>query len=114
MEFFPDPEEPYILLTDVSKQIQSGVLTQVRITKINDKDVKLFLPNTFCQWNIYRFPEKWATLTKEAYMIYMVFKKLSDYLYDANVAINCNHALVHKFLTAYTLNSKVNIWAQRC
>ena len=38
----------------------------------------------------------------------MVFSKLSSYLYDARVTVNCDHAPLYNFSSAYTLNSKVN------
>ena len=40
----------------------------------------------------------------------MEFKKLSYHVYDVKVTIKCDHTLLHKFLTAHTLNSKVNNW----
>ena len=39
----------------------------------------------------------------------MTFKTLYYYLYDFKVAIKCDHAPLHEFLTAHTLNSKVNV-----
>ena len=47
---------------------------------------------------------------KEAYENYMAAKKLSYYLYSTKVIIKCDHATLHKFLTAHALNSKVNNW----
>ena len=40
----------------------------------------------------------------------MTFKRLSYYLYDAQVITKCNPALLRNFLTVYTINSKVNNW----
>ena len=54
--------------------------------------------------------KNWATLTKEAYIIYMTFKKLSYYLYDAKLTIKYDHTPLCKLLMAHTLNSKVNNW----
>ena len=54
--------------------------------------------------------QKRATLTREAYMIYMAFKKLSHYLCNAKVTTKCDHASLHKFLTTHTSNSKVKNW----
>ena len=52
----------------------------------------------------------WATQTKEAYAIYMAFKKLSYNLHDAKENIACYHTQLQKFLTAHNLNSKVINW----
>ena len=49
-------------------------------------------------------------MTKENCAIYMAFKKLLYYLYNAKVMNKCDHAPLCKFLTADTPNSKVNNW----
>ena len=53
----------------------------------------------------------WATLTKEAFAIYMSVKKLSFYLTDAQILLRSDHKPLEKFLQKNTLNSKVNNWA---
>ena len=44
---FLDPNKPYMLYRDASKHDWSGVLTQERLTKVNDKDIVFFLPITY-------------------------------------------------------------------
>ena len=51
--------------------------------------------------------KNWATLTKEEYTIYMTFKKVSYFLYDAKVIIKFHHAPLWRFLTAHIFNVKV-------
>ena len=53
----------------------------------------------------------WATLTKEAYAIYMSVWRLSFYVMDAEVTIRSDHLPLKKFLNKQTMNSKVNNWA---
>ena len=53
----------------------------------------------------------WATLTKEAYAIYMSVKKLSFYIDTAKVTAKSDHLPLKKFLEKNTMNSKVNNWA---
>ena len=53
----------------------------------------------------------WATLTKEAYAIYMSVKKLSFYIDTAKIIVRSDHLPLKKFLEKNTLNSKVNNWA---
>ena len=53
----------------------------------------------------------WATLTKEAFAIYMSIKKLTYYLEDAEVTLRSDHLPLKKFLEKNTLNTKVNNWA---
>ena len=53
----------------------------------------------------------WATLTKEAYAIYMSVKKLSFYINTAKITVRSDHLPLKKFLEKKTLNSKVNNWA---
>ena len=53
----------------------------------------------------------WATLTKEAYAIYMSVKKLSFYINTAKITVRSDHLPLKKFLEKNTMNSKVNNWA---
>ena len=53
----------------------------------------------------------WAALTKEAYAIYMLVKKLSFYLDSAQVTLRSDHLPLKKFLKKNTMNTKVNNWA---
>ena len=53
----------------------------------------------------------WATLTKEAYAIYMSMKKLSFYIDTAAITVKSDHLPLKKFLEKNTMNSKVNNWA---
>ena len=53
----------------------------------------------------------WATLTKEAYAIYVSVKKLDHYLQDAEVTLRSDHLPLKSFLQKNTLNTKVNNWA---
>ena len=53
----------------------------------------------------------WATLTKEAYAIYMSVKKLSFYINTTKVTVKSDHLPLKKFLEKNTMNSKVNNWA---
>ena len=92
---FPDLTEPYVLFTYASRHSLSRVLIQECITTMTGKDTKSFLPimyvgGTFCG-------------TKEAYTIYMTFKKYSYYFYDVKVPIKCYHSPLHKFFTAHTI-----------
>ena len=53
----------------------------------------------------------WATLTKEAYAIFMCVKKLDYYLSGAQTTLRSDHLPLKKFLKQKTGNSKVNNWA---
>ena len=52
----------------------------------------------------------WATLTKEAYAVYMAFHKFSYYLEGAKTILRCDHVPLCKFLSGKTMNNKVNNW----
>ena len=51
----------------------------------------------------------WAALTKEAYAIYMVARKLDYYLREAETTIRSDHLPLKSFLLKNTKNDKVNI-----
>ena len=52
----------------------------------------------------------WAALTKEAYALYMVARKLDYYLRDAETTIRSDHLPLKSFLLKNTKNDKVNNW----
>ena len=100
---YPEPEASYTLYTDASKYAYAGVLTQHN----NGTDHPItYVSRLFCGSQL-----NWATLTKEAYAIYMSVKKLSFYIDTAKFTVRSNHLPLKKFLEKNTLNSKVNNWA---
>ena len=100
---YPDPQASYTLYTDASKYTYAGVLTQHN----NGMDYPItYISGLFCGSQL-----NWATLTKEAYAIYMSVKKLSFYIDTAKITVKSDHLPLKKFLEKNTLNSKVNNWA---
>ena len=100
---YPDPQQSYMLYMDASKYAYAGVLTQ----HCDSTDH----PITYVS-RLFRGSQlNWATLTKEAYTIYMSVKKLSFYIDTAKITVKSDHLPLKKFLEKNTLNSKVNNWA---
>ena len=100
---YPDPEANYTLYTDASKYVYAGVLTQ----DVDGTDH----PITYVS-RLFRGSQlNWATLTKEAYAIYMSVKKLSFYIDTAKITVKSDHLPLKKFLEKNTMNAKVNNWA---
>ena len=100
---YPDPQASYTLYTDASKYTYAGILTQ----HSNGTDH----PITYVSGLFRGSQLNWATLTKEAYAIYMSVKKLSFYIDTAKITVKSDHLPLKKFLEKNTLNSKVNNWA---
>ena len=100
---YPDPQANYTLYTDASKYAYAGVLTQ-HTDGIDH-------PITYINGLFHGSQLNWATLTKEAYTIYMSVKKLSFYIDTAKITVKSDHLPLKKFLEKNTLNSKVNNWA---
>ena len=100
---YPDPHASYTLYTDASKYAYAGILTQHN----NGTDH----PITYVSGLFRESQLNWATLTKEAYAIYMSVKKLSFYIDTAKITVKSDHLPLKKFLEKNTLNSKVNNWA---
>ena len=99
---YPDPQASYTLYTDASKYAYAGVLTQHN----NGTDHPItYISGLFRGSQLNR-----ATLTKEAYAIYMSVKKLSFYIDTAKITVKSDHLPLKKFLEKNTLNSKVNNW----
>ena len=68
-------------------------------------------PITYVSGLLHGSQLNWATLTKEAYAIYMSVKKLSFYIDTAKITEKSDHLPLKKFFEKNTLNSKVNNWA---
>ena len=100
---YPDPQANYTLYTDASKYAYAGILTQ--------HSNRIDHPITYVSRLFHGSQLNWATLTKEAYAIYMSVKKLSFYIDTAKIILKSDHLPLKKFLEKNTLNSKVNNWA---
>ena len=108
---YADTSKPYTLYTDASKFAWAGVLTQSHTTVIDGKSITTDHPVTFVSGLFRGSQLSWATLTKEAFAIYMSVKNISFYLTDAQILLRSDHKPLEKFLQKNTLNSKVNNWA---
>ena len=86
---YPDPQTSYRLYTDASKYAHAGVLTQ--------QSDGIDHPITYMS-RLFRGSQlNWATLTKEAYAIYMSVKKLSFYIETAKVTVKSDHLPLKNF-----------------
>ena len=108
---YPDPSKPYTLFTDASKYAWACVLTQEYEHEFEGKIKKILHPITYVSGLFKGSQVNWATLTKEAYAIYMSVKKLSYYLQDADIVLRSDRLPLKKFFSKNTLNTKVNNWA---
>ena len=99
---YPDPQASYTLYADASKYAYTGILTQ----HSNGTDHAI----TYVRGLFRGSQLNSATLTKEAYAIYMSLKKLSFYIDTAKVTVKSDHLPLKKFLEKNTLKSKVNNW----
>ena len=92
---YPDRQASYTLYTDASKDAYAGILTQHN----NATDH----PITHVSGLFRGSQLNWATLTKEAYAIYMSVNK--------QITVKSDCLLLKKFLVKNTMNSQVNNWA---
>ena len=116
---YPNPNEPYTLFTDASKYAWACVLTQEYnyyedpktktlyttkeiMCKLLNKEITqsqfldhkrkgILHPITYASGLFRGSQLNWATLTKEAYAIYMSVKKLTYYLEDAEITLRSDH-----------------------
>ena len=100
---YPDPQVNYTLYTDAFKYAYADIFMQH--TDGTDHPIT-YVSGLFCGSQL-----NWATLTKEAYAIYMSVKKLSFYIDTAKITVKSDNLPLKKFLEKNTLNSKVNNWA---
>ena len=136
---YPDPNKKYTLFTDASKYAWACVSTQEYEYYQDPKTRALYTPDqiqiklkegeidkeTLLEYKLKQILHpityasglfrgsqlNLATLTKEAYAIYMSVKKLNYYLEDADIILRSDHLPLKKFLEKNTLNTKVNNWA---
>ena len=95
-----NPSADYILYTDTSKYAYADVFMQ----SIDSTDHPVAYTS-----GLFRGSQlNWAALSKEAYAIYMLVKKLSFYLDSAQVTLRSDHFPLKKFLEKNTMNAKVN------
>ena len=106
-----DPAKPYVLFMDASKYAWAGVLTQAydevdESTPSSDGTKKRMVhhPTTYVSGLFRGSQLNWATLTKEAYTIYLSVRKLSFYLTSADVLIRSDHLPLKRFLHRNTQN----------
>ena len=93
------PQASYTLYTGASKYVYAGDLTQHSYGTDH--------PITYMSGLFRGSQLNWATLTKEAYAIYMSVKKLSFYIDTMNITVKSDHLPLKKFLEKNTMNSKV-------
>jgi hypothetical protein len=109
---YPDPDRPYIMYTDASKYGWAGLLTQAyEHTDKQGKTTIIHHPVVYASGLFRGSQLNWAAMTKEAYAIYMVSKKLSFYTVAAQILLRSDHLPLKRFLSQQTMNSKVNNWA---
>ena len=96
------------MYTDAGKYAWSGVLTQAYNYKEEGREFSIHHPITYVS-GLFKGPQlNWAALTKEAYAIYMVARKLDYYLRDAETTIRSDHLPLNSFVLKNTKNDKVN------
>ena len=84
-----------------------GCFTQAYTYEQDGKELSIHHPITYVS-GLFKGPQlNWAALTKEAYAIYMVARKLDYYLREAETTIRSDHLPLKTFLLKNTKNDKV-------
>ena len=102
---FPDPNKSYILYTDASNNVYSGVLYQ---PVNNDQDIRPVanFSGTFTAQN-----RSWCATEKEAYAVLKSMQCFNYYLRGAKCAFHCDHKSLEPFLTRGQKIAKLDRWA---
>ena len=95
---YPDPELLYTLFTDASKYTWAAGLNQAYNYDKENREITINHPTTYANGLFKGYHLNWAAVTKEAYAIYMAFKKLVYYSEDADVTLVRDHVPLKKFL----------------
>ena len=108
---YPDTSKPYMLYTDASKYGWAGVITQRHMSTVDGKEIIMDHPVSYVSGLFHGSQLNWATLTKEAYTIYMTIKNFTFYLTGHEITLRSDHLSLKKFLRKMTLNNMVNNWS---
>ena len=95
----PDPDKPYLLLTDASKYYWGTILCQYTCKQNSLDDFK---PITFILGKVSDTQCNYTLLIREAFTNYIYVWRLHFYLKDRECSILCNHKLLEKFLKGKT------------
>ena len=85
-----------------------GILTQKHTATVNGKEISKDHRVSYVSGLFHGSQLNWATLTKEAYAIYMSVKKSTFYLTGHEITLRSDHLPLKKFLRKMTLNPMVN------
>ena len=89
----------------------AGVLTQRHTSTLDGKVITMDHPLLYVSGLFHGSQLNWAVLTKEAYAIYMSFKKFTFYLTEHEITLRSDHLPLKKFLRKMTLNNSVTNWS---
>ena len=123
----PDPNKPYLLLTDTSKFCYSGMPTQASTdasnktlrdaltsvqsqtqdlhTKSNEVHPVAYISDSFTDSQCH-----WPARTKECFGIFMSIKKCSFYLQNSDLLVCSDHKPLLKILQVILIMKKYNTW----
>ena len=101
---FPNPNKPYVLYTDTSNNVYSGILCQPTDSKQDIRPVAYF-SGTFTVQN-----KSWCATEKEAYAMLKSMQCFDYYLRVAKCTLRYNHKLLEPFLTRGMKIAKLDRW----
>ena len=90
---FPDPNKLYILYTDASNNVYSGILCQLVDNNQGIRPVAYF-SGTFTAQN-----RSWCATEKKAYAVLKSVQHFDCYLQGMKCTLHCNHKTLEPFLT---------------
>ena len=108
---YTDTSKLHTLYTDASKCGWTDVLTQSHTSIIDGNKITMDHPVSYVNGLFHGSQINWATLTKEAYAIYMSVKKSTFYLRCHEITLRSDHLPLKKSLRKITPNDAINNWS---
>ena len=96
------------MLENMAGQVNS---TKKNTSIVNGKEITMDHPVSYVSGLFHGSQINWATLTKEAYTIYMSVKKSIFYITGHEIMLRSDHLPLKNFLRKMTLNCRVNNWS---
>ena len=106
---YPNPNKPFKLFTDVSKQRYSGILHQEETPKMPNAEANL-IPIAHFSDIFGRIQQLWNTTQKECYTLYQSIQKFAFYLTCPNCMLYCNHKSIAPFFTTGMSSPLLDRW----
>ena len=107
---YPNPNKPFMLLTDMSKHRYLGILHQEEMPSHPGMEVNL-IPIAYFLGSFSRTQQLWNTSHRECYTVHRSIQKCAFYLTGTKYTLYCDHKPLAPFFRTGMSSSVLDRWA---